>query len=149
MPTLWIHKPHTIKSFPLTYMFFNGIPLNHRNLFFFSILKQTQHLIEITILTSLKMGSIRGIFKAQTSLNLRFTSISKVSLSFFGIRNMHIFNNNRVKVFKRFKNLRNCVTILRCNSCQFRVLQLASLPTHVTRFKYIKTNRLNKSKGFS
>jgi hypothetical protein len=39
---------------------------------------------------------------------------------------MHIFNNNKVRVFKMFKHFRR---ILRCNSCQFKVLVLFSLFT--------------------
>ncbi len=92
-----------------------------KTLSFFSILEQTWHFIKLTSPTSLKMGFALGNFKAQTSWNLTFTLVSKTFFHFLGLKNMHIFNNNGVKVFKRFKHFRNFVTILRRNSYQFKV----------------------------
>jgi hypothetical protein len=41
--------------------------------------------------------------------------------SFIGIRSTHIFNNNRVRVLRGPKHVKNYVRIMMWNNCQFKV----------------------------
>ncbi len=92
-----------------------------KTLSFFSIFKTNMTFHRSNHSNFIENGLCPWHFQSPNTLKLVIHVSVKSLFPFFGIKNMHILNNNGVKVFRKFKHFRNCVAIPRRNSCQFKV----------------------------
>jgi hypothetical protein len=108
-------------SFFFTCMLLNGIPLNHQNLVLLFNFRINTIFHKSNQSSFIENGFYPSHFQSPNILKLVIHIYIRSYFSSFGIKNMDILNNNGVKVLKSFKHFRNCVAILRQNSCQLMI----------------------------